>query len=107
MMSSKPICITETGYPAEALSIYGGSTVINGTKEKQNTYFQKLFAAADNYNVKFIINFVLRDYDKLWEAVGKPDDLSKAWRDTGLYDQDGNVRPAYETWKNKLNISIK
>jgi len=105
-MSNKPICITETGYPAEAFSIYGGSVVYNGTKEKQNNYFQKLFSAADKFNVKFIINFVLRDYDKVWEAIGKPDDLSKVWRDTGLYDQDGNVRPAYETWKNKVNISI-
>lgn len=106
-MSSKPICITETGYPAEVFSIYGGSVVYNGTKEKQNNYFQKLLAAADKFNVDFIINFVLRDYDKVWQASGSPDDLSKIWRDTGLYDQDGNVRPSYETWKNKLNNSIK
>lgn len=103
-MSDKPICITGTGYPAQTYSIYNGTIVFNGTQAKQNNYFQKLFSAADNYNVKFIINSVLRDYDKLWEAEGKPEDISKALRDTGLYDEAGNVRTAYETWKNKLNL---
>lgn len=102
---NKPICITETGYPAQTTSIYNGSIVFEGTQQKQNNYFKKLFNAADNYNAVFIINFVLRDYDKLWEAEGSPEDLSKAWRDTGLYDENGNARLAYETWKNKLSIA--
>lgn len=106
-MSGKPICITETGYPAQSFSINGGATLFNGTQQKQNDYFQKLFTASDKSDVRFIVNFILRDYDKLWQALGSPDDLSKVWRDTGFYDEEGKVRSVYETWKNKLNATVK
>jgi len=103
-MSTKPICISETGYPAAAFTINGGSMAFNGTPQKQNNYFQNLFTAADNNNVRFIINFVLRDYDKLWQALGSPDDTTKIRRNTGFFDANGNARTVYETWKNKLNL---
>ncbi|MEW6195325.1 MAG: hypothetical protein AB1521_09230, partial [Bacteroidota bacterium] len=106
-MSSKPKCITETGYPAQVLSIEGGSIVFNGSPDKQKSYFEKMFTAANKYDVRFIVNFVLRDYDELWKDLGSPDDITKVWRDTGLYDENGNVRPSYEVWKNKLNIKIE
>ncbi|MFA3782443.1 hypothetical protein ABRY23_05190 [Melioribacteraceae bacterium 4301-Me] len=106
-LENKPICITETGYPAQTTSLYNGSIVLNGTQQKQNDYFNKLFSAADKYNLIFIINFVIQDYDKLWKALGSPEDISKAWRDTGLYDENGNARLAYETWNNKLSISVQ
>lgn len=106
-MSSKPICITETGYPAQTFSIQGGSIVFNGSPEKQKNYIEQMFDACDNNDVRFIVNFVLRDYDELWEDFGSPDDITKVWRDTGLYDENGNVRPSYEVWKNKLNIKVE
>ncbi len=106
-MSSKPKCITETGYPAQVLSIEGGSIVFNGSPDKQKSYFEKMFTAADKYDMRFIINFVLRDYDELWKDLGSPDDITKVWRDTGLYDENGNVRTSYEVWKNKLNLKVE
>ena len=105
-MSNRPICITETAYPAQTVSINNGAKVYNGTTQKQNDYFQKLFAASDKYDVRFIINFALRDFDKLWQANGSADDLTKILRDSGFYDENGNVRPVYETWKNKLNLIV-
>jgi len=40
------------------------------------------------------VNFVLRDYDALWQQIGGNEDLTIAWRDTGLYDEAGAARPA-------------
>ena len=39
---------------------------------------------AEEYDLKFVVNFVLRDYDALWEAIGSPDDLLKVWKDPGI-----------------------
>lgn len=101
-LSTKPVCITETGYPAEYFTVYGGSVIFNGSPEKQNTYLTLLLNEAQESNLQFVINFVLRDYDALWAAIGSPDDVNKLWRDTGLYDQDGNPRQAHQTWMNWL-----
>jgi len=97
-LSNKTICITETGYPAEYFTIYGGSVVFDGSPEKQNNYITLLLNKAQENNLEFIINFVLRDYDALWNSIGSPDDITKLWRDTGLYDQDGNSRIAHQSW---------
>ncbi|MBT8379184.1 MAG: hypothetical protein KJN64_08130 [Ignavibacteria bacterium] len=102
-LSSKPICITETGYPAEYFTVLGGSLVFDGSAEKQNNYITLLLNEAEQHDLKFVINFVLRDYDALWVAIGSPDDINKLWRDTGLYDQDGNERIAHQTWIEWLN----
>ena len=97
-LSPKPICITETGYPAEYFTVLGGSLEFDGSPVKQNNYITLLLNEAGQHDLKFVINFVLRDYDALWVAIGSPDDIYKLWRDTGLYDQDGNARIAYQTW---------
>ncbi len=102
-LSTKPVCITETGYPAEHFTVLGGSIVFDGTPEKQNNYINLLLNEAEQHNSEFVINFVLRDYDALWVAIGSPDDVNKLWRDTGLYDQDGNARIAHQTWMDWFN----
>jgi hypothetical protein len=43
---------------------------------------------------------VLRDYDSLWVNIGARNDLTIAWRDSGLLDESGAERPAFSTWKN-------
>jgi hypothetical protein len=40
---------------------------------------------------------LLRDYDAVWEALGR-DETLVIWRDTGMYDEDGELRPAGELW---------
>ncbi len=102
-LSNKTTVFTETGYPAQSFSIFGGTIQFNGTQEKQDNYFKQLFNAAEKRGVKFIIDFVLRDYDDLWREAGSPDDISKVWRDTGLYDENGIPRLAHETWMKQLN----
>ncbi|MBD3257253.1 hypothetical protein GF377_02380 [candidate division GN15 bacterium] len=101
-LSNKPVVITETSYPAEDFSILGGSIQFHGTPAKQEQFFADLFATADSVDVGFIINFVIRDYDALWADLGSPDDIAKLWRDTGLWDEDGNERPVVTVWNEWL-----
>ena len=104
-LTNKPLAICETGYPAEQFSIEGGMFQFNGTPQKQKSYFKNLLHAADNYDTKFIINFVLQDYDSLWSAIGSPDDFQKLWKDTGFYDEHGNEREVFGLWREKLHMT--
>lgn len=101
--STKPIAICETGYEADTISVNGGTVIINGTPELQNNYISILLNKADEYDLVFVINFVLRDYDALWESIGSPDDFRILWKDAGLYDENGNSRIAQKTWMQWLN----
>lgn len=101
----KAIC--ETGYAADSITVYGGTVVLNGSPQKQNQYLTLLMNKAEQYDLKFVVNFVLRDYDALWEDIGSPDDLNKVWKDTGIYDENGNARLAYQNWYFWLNKQVQ
>lgn len=101
-LSSKPIAVCETSYPAQNFSIYGGALMYSGTPQKQIQYFQNLFTACETFDTRFVVNFVLRDYDQLWEEIGSPDDYNKIWRDTGFYDENGTEREVLQWWKSRL-----
>lgn len=101
-LSDKPLAVAETGYTAQTFTIEaqpGAFVTINSDADKQEKYFRDLFEACTERKALFVINFVVRDYDQLWKSVGSPTDLAIAWRDTGLYDENGNARKAYDTWK--------
>jgi len=95
---TNPIGICETGYAADSITVYGGTIILNGSPEKQNDYITLLLNEAAENDLEFVVNFILRDYDALWEDIGSPDNLLKVWKDTGLYDQDGIARIAHQTW---------
>ncbi|MFA6456335.1 MAG: T9SS type A sorting domain-containing protein, partial [Bacteroidota bacterium] len=69
---------------------------------KQVQYFQNLFTSCEKRKTEFIINFVVRDYDQLWQDIGSPDDLTVLWRDTGFYDEWGIPREVLQVWKPKV-----
>ena len=70
-LSTKPICISETGYPAEYFTVLGGSLIFNGSPDKQNNYITLLLNQPEQHNLKFLINFVLSDEgQKLVEENG-------------------------------------
>jgi hypothetical protein len=96
---AKPIAIAESGYPAEHFEIPAYKLVFDGTEAKQDAWIEKLFAAAEKY--RFVVNFVPRDYDALWEKTGKTD-LALIWRDTGLIAGDGKQRASFARWKAAL-----
>jgi hypothetical protein len=103
-LSDKPLAIAETGYAAQSFTIDmgAGSIDINSDPDKQDAYINDLLSSCVKGNAVFVINFVLRDYDQLWEDIGSPHDIYIAWRDTGLFDENGNPRKALGTWKKYL-----
>ncbi len=98
-LSDKPLAISETGYPAQPFTISG--LTFDGTPEKQADYFSRLLDYAQEREMVFVVNFILHDYDALWEKVGSTD-FAAIWRDTGLYDEDGSTRPALDVWRAAL-----
>ncbi|MBK9099966.1 MAG: hypothetical protein IPM14_18095 [bacterium] len=66
---TKPIAICETGYAADSITVYGGTIVLNGTPQKQNQYLTLMLNKAEENDLRFVVNFVLRDYDALWQAM--------------------------------------
>ncbi len=104
--TDKPMAISETGYPAQDFGIYVGDIRVQffSDETKQADYIQFLLDEAYQHNFVFVVNFVLRDYDALWEKIGAREDLTIAWRDTGLFDENGNERPALSIWRDWLNM---
>lgn len=93
-----PIAIAETGWIAEDLVIPAYSLNIAGSAAWQADYVQKLLTEADRLDAVFVTWFTIVDYDTLWvDSLGQ-DPLAQIWRDTGLYDETRNARPALATW---------
>ncbi len=101
---NKPIAFVETTHIAENLSVPNLNISINGNECEQNDYLETLFTNAQVQNYEFIIWWVHRDYDALWETFPTEiKDVGKLWRDTGLLDENGGERLTYLTWENVLN----
>jgi hypothetical protein len=91
----------ETNYLAEDLMVNANGTNLNisANETEQNQYLRSLFFNAYRQYYEFISWWAHRDYDELWQTF-PPDqkELGKIWRDTGILDEDGNQREAYDTW---------
>jgi hypothetical protein len=105
-MTDKPLAIAETGYPAQdfAIIIEGMRIEFESDETTQEAYIQFLLDEAHQHNAVFVVNFVLRDYDALWQAIGGKEDLIIAWRDTGLFGENGEERPALQIWRDWLAV---
>ncbi len=101
-LSSKPLAIAETGMLAESVTAF--STLFTGSETLQDNYLADLLDKVQANNAEFITWFILQDYDQLCSFVGGCSDTDVLWRDSGLYDGFGNIRPAYTSWTNKLAI---
>jgi hypothetical protein len=99
--AGKPIAITETGFPAQDLILTQSGLTMPSTPERQADFLSALLAQADERRFEFIVNFVIRDYDPLWEKLGRTD-VAAVWRDTGLYDEASQPRPALTVWRDAL-----
>lgn len=103
----KPMAVAETGYPAQPFAIQASADLrleFEGTPELQADYIDLLLSKAQEYEMVFVINFVVRDYDTLWQQIGGQEDLTIAWRDTGLVAEDGAERPALDIWRQWLEM---
>ncbi len=102
LAGDKPIAIAESGFPAEDLVLAGLGITMPSSVEQQASYMADLLAQADEHEFVFLVNFVLRDYDALFQYI-EDNDLNRIWRDTGLYDETGQARPALALWKEALS----
>jgi len=97
--TGKPLAMTETNEAAERLPLPKAKVTIEGSPEKQAAYYRKLFRLAHDQRFAFVVSFVHRDYDALWEKIqGSAPELFMAWRDCGLLDEKGAERPACAVW---------
>ena len=103
-----PACITETSFPAErtVMTAYDPVITLAGSAAKQKEYFQFLLAQSQEHHLLFVVNFLVRDYDTLWAQMGYPEDILKAWRDTGFYNGSGFARPALRVWRGYLGLPV-
>ena len=103
----KPIAIAETGWIAEQLTIPFFGVDVASNADMQNAYLAALFASAESLDARFIVWFSLVDFDALWNGVLGQDPVAHIWRDTGLYDENLNPRPALTTWETQLAVPVQ
>lgn len=90
----KPYAVVETGEAADRLTFPTSGQVIHGTPAKQLAYYQQLLAFARARRLEFVISFLHRDYDVLWEKIkATAPEAFMAWRDCGLLDETGTTVP--------------
>lgn len=94
-----PIGFVETTHLSEDLIVPGLSLNIPSTEMEQNQYLESLLLNAYRQDYEFVIWWTHRDYDELLQTF-PPEikDLGSLWKDTGILDENGNPRPAFETW---------
>lgn len=102
---SIPIAFVETSHISVDLSVPALNIYIQGDLCEQKSYLEMLLLNAEQNNYDFIIWWAHRDYDALLETF-PPElkDLGKVWRDTGLLEEDGTSKPAFEVWEKVFGI---
>jgi hypothetical protein len=96
----KPYAIVETGEAAERFRLPQSGQIIDGAPQKQERYAKALLEFASSHRTAFVIWFIHRDYDALWQKIAQTArGMFATWRDCGLLDGDGKPRPAYAHWK--------
>ena len=105
----KPLAIAETAWPAEDITDVTNTNLVHvpADPDAQRRYIVRLLKEMDALSPEFVTLFFSRDFDNFWESdfqyYPQPDvQLIRSWRDTGLYDGDGNARPALTPWRNAL-----
>jgi len=99
----KPFAVSEGGYIAEDLVIKQYGVDLKGREEWQAEYVNFMFNELNKLGAEFVVWFVIRDYDLLWEKTGRVE-FFKIWRDTGLIDGNGNPRLALRIWDAWLKL---
>lgn len=101
--SSKPFAISETSWPAEDIG-HPYPILIEGSEEDQYVYMERVF---DEFGEgEFIVWFFSRDFDEFWNSEISSSPIAptaRLWKDSGLYDENGDPRKALELWNEKLD----
>jgi hypothetical protein len=96
----KPYAVVETGEAGARLRFPKSGQVIDGSPEKQEAYYRALLAFAQQCQTRFVVTFIHRDYDALWDKIkATAPEAFLAWQSCGLLDAQGKPRPAYQVWR--------
>ncbi len=101
----KKFGIAETGYIAEDLNLSDYGITKHGTEDWQAKYITKLLTECENLNAEFVVYWEVRDYDLGWQylqSIGLNNQALSAWKDIGLLDGNGNIRPSLNNWNEWL-----
>lgn len=110
-LTDKPIAIAETGMPAQVQSLQLGGVddpvplLLDGSVSKQTNFIRQLLQAAQQHDFRFVVQFVAQDYDQLCVQL-ECSDFQRLWRDTGLWDEQGQAREALTVWRDWLSRPI-
>jgi len=102
----KPFAVGETTWPAQTIT-NPYPVEIPATVQDQADYVARLLSDAGDLDAVFVNWFFTRDYDDFWESdfqylAEAP--LVRIWKDTGLYDGQGNPRPGLDVWLRYLDM---
>jgi len=103
---NKPFAISETGYAADNVELPDFGIQIEANEAWQNEFVTSYLPQLHDLDAEFVMWFVVQDYDKVWEifeAIGLGEEL-KIWKDTGLFDGEGNARSALREWDRWLAL---
>ena len=105
--TNKPIAITETGYPAEKIELPSFKVTIPGSPALQKQYMSSILHIANQDRYLFVIAFLYRDYDALWEKIkSSSPEAFVVWKDCGMLDGQGTPRPALGVWKKYYALPV-
>ena len=102
----KPFAISETGYAADDVILNDFGVNIQASAEWQRQFVELYLPELHQLDAEFVMWFIVQDYDKVWEVFeqnGLGEEL-KIWKDTGLFDGEGNARPGLQEWDQWLNL---
>ena len=102
--SGKPIAVAETAWIAERLEIPLFGVDVMADAQDQADYMTELFAEAEALDAEFIVWWALVDFDALWSGALGQDPVARIWRDTGLFDESLNARPALDAWQQQFAL---
>lgn len=103
--NGKPIAVAETAWIAERLEVPTFGVDVMATARNQADYMTELFSEAEALDAEFIVWWALVDFDALWNGVLGQDPIARIWRDTGLFDESLNQRPALDAWQQQFSLS--
>lgn len=100
----KPFAIAETAWPAEDITDINDPAIVlvPADPARQQAYIERLLAESQDLSAEFVTLFFTRDFDDFWDSTFQflPEAaLVRIWKDTGLYDGQGNPRPALDPWR--------
>ena len=103
--NGKPIAVAETAWIAERLEVPAFGVDVMATAQNQADFMVELFAEAEALDADFVVWWALVDFDALWNAALGQDPVARIWRDTGLFDESLNPRPALDIWQQQLAVT--